>query len=81
MEQQNNLLENIKNNNPELSNLSDSELNSLMESTFQAIDSFLDKTGSVEIEDFGVFSRKKHGTNSVSSFKSAEKLNENINKE
>jgi len=75
------LLENIKNNpKSELNGLTDEDLNKLLRTTIAAIDSVLEKEDTVEIDDFGSFSRRKQQSVSVSFFKPVERLSERINR-
>jgi len=75
------ILNNIKFNSKfGLNNLSENELESLLKATVETIDSTLEKNESVEVNDFGVFSRRKHGNISVSFFKPAERLNDRISR-
>ena len=79
-----NLLENIKEkSNSGLNELSDETLHQLLNATIDAIDKVLEEGDSVEIDDFGMFSRRKHGANeatSVSFFRPFDRLNDRINR-
>ena len=75
------LLQNIKDKpSRELGNLSDKDLKNLLDLTINTIDSVLEDGGEVEIDDFGVFSRRKQNSVSVSFFKPSDRLNDRINR-
>lgn len=75
------LLNNIKEkSNHGLKDLTDEDLDRLLNATANAIDNILEKGDSVEIDDFGTFSRRKQDAVSVSVFVPAERLNDRINR-
>lgn len=78
---QNTILNNIKlNSKSELDDLSDNDLDLLLKTTIQTIDSVLENGSSVEINDFGTFSRRKQDKVSVSFFRPAERLSDRISR-
>lgn len=80
---QKNILNNIKQNNKsEVNELSDYQLDLLLKTTIQAIDSELEIGNQVEVNDFGTFLRRKQNQNniSVSFFKPAERLSDRISR-
>jgi len=75
------ILNNIKlNPKSGLNDLSEQDLDLLLKTTIQAIDSALDNGDSVEVNDFGTFLRRKHGKISVSFFRPAERLSDRISR-
>ncbi|GAB6011881.1 HU family DNA-binding protein [Viscerimonas tarda] len=74
------LLKNVKERSVDLYGLSDEKLRELLNATIYAIDKGLEAGDIVEIEDFGVFSRRKQGPVSVSFFRPSERLSERINR-
>lgn len=75
------LLENIKEKSTsELKDLSDGQYQELLDATTQVIDLILETGDSIEIDDFGLFSRRKQGAVSVSFFKTADRLHDRINR-
>ncbi|MDR1809468.1 MAG: HU family DNA-binding protein [Prevotella sp.] len=75
------LLENIKEKSiSELNGLSDAQYRELLNASIRVIDKTLDAGDTIEIDDFGVFSRRKHNAVSVSFFRPAERLNDRINR-
>lgn len=75
------ILNNIKlNSKSGLKELSQEDLEVLLKATIEAIDSSLEKGDSVEVNDFGTFSRRKQGKISVSFFKPTDRLNDRISR-
>ena len=78
---QQDILNDIKNSSGlDLSELSLQDLDLMLKATVEAIDSVLDKQDRVNVEPFGVFSRRKNANTSMSFFTLSDALNENINK-
>lgn len=75
------ILDNIKQNSrSELNKLSDSDLALLLDTTVKTIDAILEKGDSLDINDFGTFSRRKSNLTSVSFFKPTDRLNDRISR-
>lgn len=75
------ILNNIKQNySLELEGLSQEQMENLLKTTVNAIDSILENGDVLEIDDFGIFSRRKNNLASVSFFKPVDRLNERINR-
>ncbi len=76
-----NILDNIRQNSKsELDNLSDEDMQLLLDTTIKAIDSIIETGDGIDINDFGRFSRRKHGETTVSVFKPADRLNDRISR-
>lgn len=75
------ILNNIKlNSKTELEELSDQDMKLLLDTTIKAIDSIIERGDSIEINDFGTFSRRKNDNKSVSIFKPTDRLNDRISR-
>ena len=75
------ILNNIKlNSKTELEELSDKDMKLLLDTTIKAIDSIIERGDSIEINDFGTFSRRKNTNKPVSIFKPTDRLNDRISR-
>ncbi|MFR9166313.1 MAG: HU family DNA-binding protein [Dysgonomonas sp.] len=75
------LQQNIKlNSKSDSAGLSDNDMDILLKATVEAIDDILEKGDTLEIENFGTFSRRKHGSVAVSFFKPSDRLSDRISR-
>ncbi|MDR1809618.1 MAG: hypothetical protein LBR34_04335 [Prevotella sp.] len=75
------MLKNIREKSiSELKGVSVEQYQTLLNATAMTIDKILESGCSVDIDDFGLFSRRKQGNVSVSFFRAADRLNDRINR-